>query len=273
MTISPATSMIYVTLQNSDGSGNSAFSYALAVSSTSCTSSSGNDNCSYTVQLPIGADVVEVLTTNAANAPLDYSQPVNFTVTAAGPNTLGLALSPIIARAVPAYAFQQFNGSTGYYPLVSLSSVTDAAGDAIANAGEYPNGYPYSQINVSQTAGTFDFIEAGDVGRGSYLVAAGPLAAGTSTPLVLAAHGSYVVELGNGTTSSFTTVVTVATPAVQFTTVQFPSLPSTATVPASSNSISLTCQIPTSPISSNGGAGGLASDPCPAAVPLGLTVG
>jgi hypothetical protein len=267
MTVSPSTKTFYLTVQNPDGSGNALWSDALAVNSTNCPS-----NCSYTVQLPIGADTIALLAVDANNVPLDYSGAIPFTVTANAPNAVTLLLSPIIANAVPFYAFKEFNGSSVSYPLVTLSALTDADGYAMPVAGLFNDGYPYSQINVSQTAGTFDTIAALNSGGGSYQIEAGPIAAGTSTTFPLTLHSGYVVETGNGTSSTFTTIVTFATPAVSFTATQFPGLPSTAVVPPSSNSISLTCQIPTSPIPPNEGPGGLAWDPCPIGAPVGITV-
>jgi hypothetical protein len=175
------------------------------------------------------------------------------------PNMLRVALQPIVAKAVPSYAFQQFNGSGASYPLVSASAVYDAVGDAIATSGTFPLGAPYSQINVSQTAGTFDTIAALNSGQGSYQVLAGPIAAGSSTQFVLAEHGGYALELGAGNTSWFTTTVTMSTPQVQFTQTEFPQLPTaTITVPASSNSICLSCRFTASPTAP----GGLATNPC-----------
>jgi hypothetical protein len=265
--VSPSTKTLYLTVQNPNGSGNPVWSDALAVNSTNCAS-----NCSYTVELPIGADTLALLAIDANNVPLDFSGAIPFTVSATGPNTLNLIMNPIIASAVPLYAFEEFNGGSMAYPLVTLSALADADGDAIAVSGQYNDGYPYSQINVSQTAGTFDTVAALDSGGGSYQIEAGPIAAGTSTTYPLALHGGYVVETGNGTSNAFSTTLTFATPSVTFTATQFPGLPSSAVVPPSSHSTSLTCTIPTSPIPANGGAGGLASDPCPAGAPVGITV-
>jgi hypothetical protein len=257
MTVSPSTKTIYVALQNTAGNGNSTFAYTLPVNATSCSGSSGN--CTYTIQLPIGNDLVSILAVNALDVPLDYAGSVPFAVVANAPNMLRVALQPILAKAVPSYAFQQFNGSSAYYPLVSASAVYDAVGDAIATSGTFPLGAPYSQINISQTAGMFDTIAALNSGQGSYQVLAGPIAAGSSTQFVLAEHGGYALELGTGNASWFTTTVTMSTPQVQFTQTEFPQLPTpTITVPASSNAICLSCRFTAGPITP----GGLAANPC-----------
>ena len=265
MLLSPSTTSIYVSLENTPGYGNSTFSYAESVNATTCR----NGNCSYSILMPVGSDLISILTTGTGNVPLDYAGSVAFTVTAAGPNTLTVDLSAIVAKAVPSYAFAQFNGSTPSYPLVTLSAGYDAVGDVLPTSGTFPDGGIYSQINVSQTVGTFDTINALNSGNGSYLVAAGPIAAGSSTAFPLSEHGGYVVELGNGTTSAFSTTVTFATPLVQFTQTEFPALPvATVSVPASSNALMLTCQFPSSPLA----AGGLSSNPCPSAVPVTIGV-
>lgn len=259
MSVSPETETIYVALQNSAGNGNSTFSYTLAVNATSCSSLSGNDNCSYTIQLPIGNDLVSILTASASSVPLDYAGSVPFTVIANGPNLLRVVLSPILAKAVPTYGFQQFNGSSASFPLVSATAY-DATGDPIATSGTFPDGSPYSSIEVVQTVGLFETIAALNSGQGSYSVVAGPITPGNSTAYPLAQHGGYVLELGTGTTNWFTTNVTLSTPLVQFTQTEFPQLPSAGvTVPASSNSLTLTCQFLWNPTTS----GGLTSNPCP----------
>jgi hypothetical protein len=259
MSVSPETETIYVALQNSAGNGNSTFSYTLTVNATSCSSLSGNDNCSYTIQLPIGNDLVSILTASASSVPLDYAGSVPFTVIANGPNLLRVVLSPILAKAVPTYTFQQFNGSSASFPLVSATAY-DATGDPIATSGTFPNGSPYSSIGVAQTVGQFETIAALNSGQGSYTVVAGPITPGNSSTYPLAEHGGYVLELGTGNTNWFTTNVTLSTPQVQFTQTEFPQLPSAgATVPASSNSITLTCQFLWNPT----GPGGFTSNPCP----------
>jgi hypothetical protein len=265
MLVSPSTTAIYISLETTAGQGNSTFSYAEPVNATVCP----NETCSYSIQMPVGSDLISILTAYTGNLPLDYAGSVPFTVTAAGPNTLTVALSAIVAKAVPSYAFAPFNGSTPSYPLVTPSAAYDAAGDVLPTFGTFPQGGIYSQINVSQTAGTFDTINALDLGQGSYEIAAGPITAGNSTVFPLSEHGGYVVELGDGTTNAFSSTVTFATPLVQFTQTEFPALPvATVSVPASSNAITLTCQFPGSPLA----AGGLSSNPCPSAVPVTIGV-
>ena len=69
----------------------------------------------------------------------------------------------------------------------------------------------------------------------------------------------WIIEVGNGTTNAFVTTLALSTPQVQYTQAEFPQLPwPTLTVPASSASITLTCQFITPTPT---------SDPCPGTAP------
>jgi hypothetical protein len=209
--------------------------------------------------------LVSILTANASSVPLDYIGSAPIAVTVAGPNSLNAALSPIIAKAVPSYVFEKINGGNVSLPLIA-AAVYDASGDpAIMTA----TSSPYSLVNVSQTVGNFDTIAELNSGQGGY-DSNGPISAGTVAQFPYPTqHGGFALELGNGTTTAFTTVVSLSTPLVQFTQTEFPQLaPAGLTVPASANSITLTCLFPSSPIVPPG----LSSDPCPGTAPVNINL-
>jgi hypothetical protein len=268
--VSPSTATVYVSLQNSPGHGNPTFSYILQVNATNCTVADGNQTCTFSVQLPIGTDSLSILTASATGVPLDYSTGLNLTVTAAGPNQLSSGegdLSPIIAKATAQYAFQQIgidpqSGSAVMAAAISTQAF-DAAGDAISLASgiNLPVRLPVSSITATQTIGQFTFVTV-NVRHDGFINS-------TSAPENSVTYGvsgltQYLVEVGNGTTNSFTTTVTLSTPQVQYTQVEFPQLPAAGlTVPAQSTTLSLTCQFPTTPTG---------SDPCPGAVSVPISI-
>jgi hypothetical protein len=258
--VSPATTTVYVSLQDSPGHGNPTFSFTLQVNSTNCTVANGYQSCAFTIQLPIGTDSLSILTTNANGVPLDYGTDLTLTVTAAGPNQLFPGegnLSPIIAKATAQYAFQNIGidsqGNTVTVPAISTQPF-DAAGDAVSfgTVTTQPYGITLSSVTATQSVGQFTFVTV-NVRHASMINS-------TSAPENSVTYGAsglaqYLVEVGNGTTNAFTTTVTLSTPEVQYTNLEFPQLRSpTLTVPPSSSALSLTCQF-SSPTPT--------TDPCP----------
>src|ERR1700677_2969463 len=58
MLVSPSTTAIYISLETTAGQGNSTFSYAEPVNATVCP----NETCSYSIQMPVGSDLIPILT-------------------------------------------------------------------------------------------------------------------------------------------------------------------------------------------------------------------
>ena len=249
--VAPSTTTIYISLEDTPGHGNATFSYTEAVNAKNCTLALGAETCTFNVQVPIGTDYFSILTTDANNIPLGYATP-NGTITAGGSNTLGSEgqLSPIIAKAIPQYAFQTISTMIPPAPAVT-TTVYDAAGNLLSlfPTANNPFGNAYSSVTATQTVGQFTAV----------INAHGRIVA-TSSPENTVTYGVqggalFIVEAGNGTTNAFSTTLALSTPAVQFTRTEFPQLPSAAlTVPPSSSSLTLTCTFPTAQPT---------TDPCP----------
>jgi hypothetical protein len=236
---SPSTANIYIALQSSDGHGDPAFSYAEKIDSTSCTMTPTERLCTYKVVMPVGSDTFSILTTNGAGVPLTYANfagivGVDGTLTRVAPD--GNELGGIIAGAVASYAYRAIASGYPAEPVVTVA-VADAAGDALplGLTSDSPQGDTISTYTATQDVGWFDE----EIVTSAPVTFAGPASTyqGGSS-----ARAIFLHEIGTGAPGRFTTHITVTTPQVQYTNVEFPMLPtSTATVPASSSSLTLMC--------------------------------
>ena len=263
--VSPGTSTVYISLEDTPGHGKSSFSYTEPVNSTNCTTTSTVETCTFAVQMPLGSDSFSILTTNSTNVSLAYTT-AGTTVTLDGANNATFGgqgmLSPIIAGATAAYAFQVIANEPSNSPPVPAVTVTpvDASGDTLSlvETTNAPYGDAISTVTATQTIGEFS-LETNAHGRIAYI-------SPPENSQMLTSDGRYgsLVETGNGTTSPFTTTLTLATPAVQYTQTELPQLPSaTLTVPASASSLSISCQFLAMPP---------ATEPCPGTASTGFTL-
>ena len=85
--VAPTTAAVYISLEDTPGHGNATFSFTEQINSTNCTTTSEGEGCSFTAQVPIGTDDFSILTTDANNVPLGYTNGTT-TITAGRPERL-----------------------------------------------------------------------------------------------------------------------------------------------------------------------------------------
>ena len=260
----PQTKTLYFALQNAPGVGNAQYAFTFPIDSTHCMASADgmSQSCSYSATVPIGLDTFHLLTTDAKGIPLAYDPNIVGTVNADGSGLNGVVfdLQPIIGKGVSTYKFQVY--TTIHSSATSLPGITTAFFDADGNAlsetvtNESPFGTAFSTVTVTQDIGQFQ-PALGSV--------AGANVSPTNT-LTFGAMGNFgaiLQEIGDGTTAPFTANITTTTPAVSFTSTEFPTLTAAAALPASSTSFSLTCQFTTTTPT---------VDPCPGTATISIPI-
>jgi hypothetical protein len=116
--VSPATTVFYISLQDSPGIGDPTYSFTENVDSTHCTHPTEySDVCTYTEQVPLGTDLFSIVAASGGSSsePLSYAGvlnsansgggPISATITAAGPNAISADLAPVVASAPGTYQF------------------------------------------------------------------------------------------------------------------------------------------------------------------------
>jgi hypothetical protein len=261
--VAPSTANIYISLQDSAGHGNPIFSVAEQVNSQNCTTTATAKTCTFTVPLPIGADTLSILTSGSDNVPLAYS---NFPATVNADGSVHVApgalnLGGIIAKAIATYNFGPISSNAANAPRPTLDVVaSDAAGNQLSLllGSDAPFGDTVGAFTVSQNIG--QFVVYTDLSGFPGAISPAESTASSS----VTRREIYFVETGNGTSNTFTTAITTATAQTQYTKTEFPPLPfATVTVPASSTTLTLTCQFASATPATN---------PCQASVPVTLPI-